>query len=126
MIGTMTLTDEISGRMTRSDLFPFSWEDWPGMVDRRREDAPREKAVPWMVIIRPVEEERSTCQSLNVFLSRWETVFTPRTELGRRLYTLRTKAVEAGMKLLSEEEVLEEVKRRRGESEEDEKEARQG
>ncbi|MCL2010115.1 MAG: hypothetical protein FWG71_06160 [Synergistaceae bacterium] len=42
-------------------------------------------------------------------------LFTPRTKLGKRLFALRTKAVHAGMKLLSEEEVLEEVKRRRGE-----------
>jgi excisionase family DNA binding protein len=50
-----------------------------------------------------------------VFSSQWETVFTPRTDLGKRLYALRAKAVVAGMKLFSEEEVLEEVKRRRGE-----------
>ena len=48
-------------------------------------------------------------------------LFTPRTELGKRLSALRTKAVLAGMKLLSEEEVLEEVKRRRGELKENEK-----
>ena len=42
-------------------------------------------------------------------------LFIPRTELVKRLFALRTKAVLAGMKLLSEEEVLEEVKRRRGE-----------
>ena len=48
-------------------------------------------------------------------------LFTPRTELGKRLSALRAKAVYAGMKLLSEEEVLEEVKRRRGELKENEK-----
>ena len=48
-------------------------------------------------------------------------LFTPRTELGKRLSALRTKAVYAGMKLFSEEEVLEEVKRRRGELKENEK-----
>ena len=47
--------------------------------------------------------------------------FSPRTELVKRLSALRTKAVLAGMKLLSEEEVLEEVKRRRGELKENEK-----
>jgi len=121
MIGTMTLTDEISGRMTGSGLFPFSWEDWPGLVGQRREAAIRKVSVPWIVFISPVEQERSTCQSTEVFSSQWETVFTPRTDLGKRLYALRTKAVIAGMKLLSEEEVLEEVKRRRGEIEENEK-----
>ncbi len=121
MTATMTLTNEISGRMTGSSLFPFPWEDgWPGLEDRHREGVPRVTAVPRMVFIHPVEKERSTCQSMKVFLSQWETVFTPRTELGRRLYALRTKAVITGLKLLSEEEVLEEVKRRRGEIENDE------
>ena len=46
---------------------------------------------------------------------------TPRTELGKRLHALRNKAVSAGMKLLSEEEILDEVRRRQGEMEGDEK-----
>jgi len=118
MTATMTLTNEFSGRMTRSSLFPFPWEEvQPGLVDWDREGFPRTTAVPWMVFIRPVEEERSTCQSINVFPARWEKGFIPRTDLGQRLYALRTKAIAAGMKLLSEEEVLEEVKRRRGEIE---------
>jgi hypothetical protein len=37
-----------------------------------------------------------------------------------RLATLRTRAIAAGMRLLTEDEVLEEVKRRRGEIEENE------
>lgn len=44
----------------------------------------------------------------------------PRTALGRRLIELRERAIAGGMKLLSEEEVIEEVKRRRGEIDEDE------
>jgi len=82
---------------------------------------PREPAVPNMVFIMPVEKKISTCQSTKVSLSEWELVFTPRTDLGKRLYALRTKAVVSGIRLLSEEEVLDEVKRRRGELEEDEK-----
>jgi hypothetical protein len=35
--------------------------------------------------------------------------------LGRRLLSLRNRAIASGMKLLSEDEVLKEVKRRRGE-----------
>ena len=120
MLGTMTLTDEISGRMTSSRLFPFPWEGWSGLSSRRREGAVREVSVPGIVFISPVEQGKSTCQSTEVFSSQWETAFIPRTALGKRLYVLRTKAVLAGMKLLSEEEVLEEVKRRRGEMEEDE------
>jgi hypothetical protein len=122
MTATMTLTNEFSGRMTGSSLFPFPWEEgWTGLEDRHREGVPRDTCAPWPVSIPPVGREKSTCQSINVFPSRWETGFIPRTDLGRRLYALRTKAVNAGMKLLSEEEVLEEVKKRRGEIEENEK-----
>ncbi|MBI4319704.1 MAG: hypothetical protein HY675_14545 [Chloroflexi bacterium] len=39
----------------------------------------------------------------------------PRTELGRRLLALRARALTAGMRLLGEGEVLEEVRKRRGE-----------
>lgn len=46
--------------------------------------------------------------------------YVPRTELGKRLLLLREQAMRAGMKLLSVDEVLEEVRRRRGELEEDE------
>jgi len=121
MTATMTVANEISPRMTGSQLFPFSWAEWPGVADRSREGAARGPAFPWMDIIRPVEEERSTCQSTKVSLSEWEPVFTPRTDLGKRLYALRANAMVSGIRLLSEEEVLEEVKRRRGELEEDEK-----
>ncbi|MFO1432651.1 MAG: hypothetical protein U1F76_21405 [Candidatus Competibacteraceae bacterium] len=39
----------------------------------------------------------------------------PRTELGRRLLALRERAIANGMRLLSQEEVLAEVRQRRGE-----------
>lgn len=91
------------------------------MEDRYPEGVPRLTPVPRMVFIRPVEKQTSTCQSIDVSLSDWETGFIPRSELGRKLYALRTKAVHAGMKLLSEEEVLEEVRKRRGEIVENEK-----
>lgn len=121
MIETMTLTDDISGRMTGSVLFPFSWEEKQGILNRRPEGNDRRTAAAWIELIIPLGKERSTSQSTEIFSSQWETVFSPRTELGRRLYALRTKAIDAGMKLFSEDEVLEEVKRRRGELEEDEK-----
>jgi len=41
-------------------------------------------------------------------------VFIPRTPLGRKLVALRNKAISAGMRLFSEKEVLDELKRRRG------------
>jgi hypothetical protein len=41
--------------------------------------------------------------------------------LGRKLLDLRNRAIAAGIRLLTEDEVLEEVRRRRGEIEGDEK-----
>ena len=120
MIGTMTLTDEISAHMTGSGVFSSSFEGWPGLAGRCREADMRPVSAPWIVFISPVEQEKSTCQATEVFSARWETVLTPRTDLGKRLYALRNKAVIAGMKLLTEDEVLEEVRRRRGELEDDE------
>jgi hypothetical protein len=43
--------------------------------------------------------------------------YVPRTPLGRKLLQIRKKAIQAGMKLLSADEILEEVRRRRGEIE---------
>lgn len=119
MSATMILTNGIPSRMTGSSLFSSPWEGWerPGLVGQRREHAPSINLIEY---IRPVGSEKSSCQLLSVFQSGLETGFTPKTELGRRLYALRTKAVVAGMKLLSEDEVLAEVKRRRGEIENDE------
>jgi hypothetical protein len=43
-----------------------------------------------------------------------EILFVPRSPLGRKLVALRNKAISSGMRLFSEKEVLEELKRRRG------------
>ncbi len=43
----------------------------------------------------------------------WELTYKPRTELGNKLLQIRVKAVRAGLKLLSEDEVLEAIRRRR-------------
>ena len=46
--------------------------------------------------------------------------FVPRTPLGRRLVALRNQAIQNGMRLLNEEEILREIQRRRGESADEE------
>jgi len=121
MTATMTLRNKISGRMTGSSLSPFSWEGWPGLVGQRREAATRKVSVPWIVLNSPVEQERSTFQATQVSPCHWEIDFVPRTALGRKLLYLRNRAIAAGIRLLTEDEVLEEVRRRRGEIEGDEK-----
>lgn len=68
----------------------------------------------------PVAKSRSTSQILDVRLAEWSGAFVPHTDLGKRLVALRNKAIAAGTQLLSEEEILEEVKQRRGGLEENE------
>jgi hypothetical protein len=46
--------------------------------------------------------------------------FVPRTNFGKKLLELRKKAIDEGMRLLSEDEVLEEVRCRRGDQNNDE------
>lgn len=82
---------------------------------RARIDYPRFS--PWIALVLPIGNERSTSTTTEVTASTWDIGFVPRTALGERLMTLRAKAVASGMRLLSEEEVLEEVRRRRGELE---------
>lgn len=47
--------------------------------------------------------------------------FIPKTALGFKLISLRKRAIDFGMRLLDENEILEEISNRRGESELDEK-----
>ena len=45
--------------------------------------------------------------------------YQPRTELGRRLIELRRAYIESGGKLMTQDEILAEVRQRRGESDDD-------
>lgn len=60
-------------------------------------------------------EKNSIFDVTQVIASREPGVFVPRTALGMKLAYLRNRAITSGMRLLTEDEVLEEVKRRRGE-----------
>ncbi len=91
----------------------------PYFVERERKDG-YESPQLLTVFMSPVSREKGTTQVTEVISSKWETGFTPQTVLGKKLISLRNKAIAAGVQLLSEEEVLEEVKRRRGELEGDE------
>jgi hypothetical protein len=74
----------------------------------------------WPTFILPLRKEESS-HRITTVLSPFETrAFIPRTPLGRRLLSLRNQAIASGMKLLSVDEVLEEVKRRRGELDDNE------
>ena len=75
---------------------------------------------PWVNFIFPDEIgiERSTNTITNISsISSIDVGFVPATLLGKKLLALRKKAIAEGMKLLDEDEILEEVRRRRGEEE---------
>lgn len=116
MAYTLTMANEMIGRMSTGVMFPLSSDAWFAFGERR---AVTDYGLigHWIDFVHPVSEEKSTSQATEFIPSEWEieSSFIPRTTLGKRLLTLRTKAIDAGMRLLAEEEVLEEVKRRRGE-----------
>lgn len=68
----------------------------------------------WIEVMFPINTARMTSHATVVMLADWKFDYVPRTPLGKKLLALRAKAVSAGMELLSEDEVLEEVRRRRG------------
>lgn len=68
----------------------------------------------WIDVALPINLSRTTSQATEMTLTTWEDEYAPRTPLGKKLVALRKKAIAAGMQLLSEDEVLEEVRRRHG------------
>ena len=110
MSAPTTLVDEISHCFTAGKVRALTSSHTFSTWERAFEDV-----APGLRISGPVAPGRSTSQATVVLLSRWRSEFTPQTEFGKRLYALRSKAIAAGMRLLSADEVLEEVKRRRGE-----------
>ncbi len=82
----------------------------------------RESRKDWIKIDFPIgrEEIRSSLVRISFLEVEVKDEFIPRTPFGEKLLSLRKKAIRAGLKLLTEEEVLEEVKRRRGELENNE------
>ena len=116
MASTVTLTNEMLGCTSSGVVFPPSYEAWAGLGERRTEVGyPR--LSPRIALVLPVGRDRSTSQATEVIPADWDAGFIPRTALGNKLLSLRTRAIAAGMKLLSEEEVLEKIQRRRGELE---------
>jgi len=63
----------------------------------------------------PVGMEKGSWQITLVNSPGEREEFIPRTALGTKLLSLRNRAVASGMRLLSEDEILDEVAQRRGE-----------
>ena len=68
---------------------------------------------PRILTVTPGNEEMSAnIKDINNQIEKMQ--FVPRTDLGRKLLELRKRGIDEGMRLLSQDEVLEEVRRRRG------------
>ncbi len=72
-----------------------------------------------VIVTMPIAHTSAASQVSSVNVVFTSEMWTPRTTLGRRLLELREQAISKGMKLLSQNEVLAEVRRRRGEPPED-------
>ncbi|HLI47526.1 MAG TPA: hypothetical protein VKV18_02385 [Chthonomonas sp.] len=71
----------------------------------------------WVVVLLPFRQEDRSCRWTTIELPQNTETFVPKTPLGRKLLAIREQAIQAGMTLWSVDEVLEEVRRRRGEGE---------
>ena len=74
----------------------------------------------WLSILFPVDTDRSTSHASRIMVGNYADAYALRTRLAMKLLGLRQKAIDEGMRLLDADEVLDEVKRRRGEIETDE------
>jgi len=114
----MTITEELTRGMQSQKAY--------GVVILGLDEIPpaslqrsRTPGYQWIDYTLPLAEEDSSCQIAEVTLVEPGIVF-PRTALGKRLADLRSRAIESGMKLLSKDEILEEIRRRRGETDNNE------
>jgi hypothetical protein len=119
MTVTERLTSHWAAGKSSGVVFPaFSQRDYS------REDyfVPHGRALThdWIIVVPSIGNETMSRSVIEFSFPGITEVFVPRTSLGKRLVALRRKAIQAGMKLLTEDEVLEEVRRRRGELEDDE------
>lgn len=121
MTGTLTerLTSDWAAVTTSGVLFPTYFEEGPGSSERPLPEN-RRRATLWVNFVLPVREEDMSRRSTEIVFPEITEEFVPRTPLGKKLLSLRIRAIQAGMTLLSADEVLEEVRRRRGELENDE------
>jgi len=116
---TERLTSDWAARKASGVLFPTYLEEWTGYSKRLLAESQRRAAL-WVNFVLPLREEDMSYRSTEIIFPEATETFVPRTPLGRQLLFLRLQAIQAGMRLLTEDEVLEEVRRRRGELEDDE------
>ncbi|MBI5197839.1 MAG: hypothetical protein HZA19_04430 [Nitrospirae bacterium] len=122
VIRAVTMTDKLTADFLAQKAHGVSWcQGWDFLEDRRSSaEISHREVLPWITFVLPIAKKESSCQVTEVSLQSEQTVFIPRTALGGKLLALRNRAIESGIKLFTEDEVLEEVRRRRGEIEDNE------
>jgi len=116
---TERLTSDWAARKAIGVFSPIYPQELPGYSEHLLTESWR-RAASWVNFVLPAREEDMSYRSTEIICPEMTEEFVPRTPLGRKLLSLRIQAIRAGMRLLSADEVLEEVRRRRGELEADE------
>lgn len=119
---SFTVTDRLSAeraaKQACSVFFP-AYEEWSSCYEQLITQS-QHKPESWIDIKVPIPEAKMSFRSTEIIIPETRDVFVPRTPLGKKLLSLRVRAIKAGMKLLSADEVLEQLKRRREEHENNE------
>lgn len=115
---TELLTSDLAAKESSSGFYPGYLQERAGHMDRLPRSRPGTSL--WAGFKLPVPEEDMSYRSIQIVIPEMTDLFVPRTALGHKLLLLRIRAIQAGMRLLSANEVLEEVRRRRGELERNE------
>ncbi|KUK98958.1 MAG: Uncharacterized protein XE11_2819 [Methanomicrobiales archaeon 53_19] len=113
MASTVVLEHAFASETTTGtlDVLAAGFGNWlMGTVLQETEDFPE----PFGQFVYSVSI-KSSSRITEIIADSWEEHYTPRTELGKILLALRKRAIGKGLRLLTAEEVLEEVRRRRGE-----------
>lgn len=115
---TECLTQNSQSRNTHAVAFTPAYGPWVGSNGRRSIFGFFPETTVWQGhILWSGSMEKGSWQTTVVTFSGERGAFIPRTALGAKLLALRNRAVASGMQLLSEDEILDEVARRRGEFE---------
>lgn len=125
------ITDPLTAARSRTSFLDSPWEDWTSRPRAPEpSETPRATTSLWGMLP-PIfaigAQSLSTGSTYAVSCIRLvdSTVATPpRTHFGQKLREIRARAIASGMRLLSEDEILEELKKRRGEADDAEADVR--
>lgn len=116
----MSITEQILGRLGSEGTYSFVTASaliaamliLPSDTDRSSFLVPPQR--PYYKVIKASDSSTPECQ-----IAAWGDAekprYHPKTTLGKRLMALRTQAITKGLSLLNADEIVEEIRRRRGE-----------